>query len=117
MAVCGMRCIYLNTDTFKILDTHFSYNKKLKEEKFFYNIVKDIQGIWKIWKMRKLTPEGKIVIFKTIAISRIVFQTFITTIPKHIVNELKKTQKAFSGITLLLRYNMNFFVTTIKLDG
>ena len=40
--------------------------------------------------MRKLTPEGKIVIFKTIAISKFVFQAFITTAPKHIVNELKK---------------------------
>ena len=42
--------------------------------------------------MRK---EGKMVIFKTIAISKIVFQAFITTVPKHIVNELKKIQKAF----------------------
>ena len=46
--------------------------------------------------MRKLTLEGDIVIFKTIAISKIVFQAFITTAPKHIVNELKKIQKAFS---------------------
>ena len=40
--------------------------------------------------MRNLTVEGKIVIFKTIAISKIVFQAFITTFPKYIVNELKK---------------------------
>ena len=46
--------------------------------------------------MRKLTPEGKIVIFKTIAISKFVFQAFITTVPKHVVNELKKKiQMAF----------------------
>ena len=52
--------------------------------------------------MRKLTLEGKIVIIKTIAISKIVFQSFITTAPKHIVNELKKYERLFSGITLLL---------------
>ena len=46
--------------------------------------------------MRKLTREGNIVIFKAIAISKIVFQAFITTAPKHIVNELEKTQTAFS---------------------
>ena len=40
--------------------------------------------------MKKLTLEGKIVIFKIIAISKIVFQAFITTAPKYIVNELKK---------------------------
>ena len=33
--------------------------------------------------MRNLTLEGKLVIFKTIAISKIVFQSFITTVPKH----------------------------------
>ena len=49
----------------------------------------------KIWKIRKLKLEGKNVIFKTIAISKIVLQAFITAVPKHIVNELKKIQKAF----------------------
>ena len=89
VAVCGMRCIDLNVDTLKILGTHFSYNEKLKEEKNLYKILRDMQQVLKICKMRK------IVIFKTIAISKIVFQAFITTVPKHIVNELKKIQKAF----------------------
>ena len=30
VVVCGMRCIDLNVDTLKILDTHFSYNEELK---------------------------------------------------------------------------------------
>ena len=45
--------------------------------------------------MRKLTLEGKTVIFKTIAISKTVFLSFITKAPKHIVNELKKIQNVF----------------------
>ena len=49
MVVCCMRCIELNTDTLKILGTHFSYNEKLIEEK---NL--------KICKIRKLTLEGKL---------------------------------------------------------
>ena len=60
-----MRCIGLNIDTLKILGTHFYCNEKLKKEKNFYNIVTDIQRVLKIWKMRKLTVEEKIVIFKT----------------------------------------------------
>ena len=40
------------------------------------------------------TLEGKIVIFKT-ALSKIVFQSLITTVPRHIVNELKNIKKAF----------------------
>ena len=45
--------------------------------------------------MRNLTLEEKIAIFKTIVISKIVFQSFIATVPKHIINELEKIQKAF----------------------
>ena len=48
-------------DTLEILCTHFSYNKKLKEEKKFFNFVADIQRVLKILKIRKLTLEGKIV--------------------------------------------------------
>ena len=45
--------------------------------------------------MRNLALEAKIAIFKTKAISKIVFQSFITTVPKYVVNELEKIQKAF----------------------
>ena len=42
--------------------------------------------------MRNLALEGKIVIFKTLAISKIVFQSLTTPVPRHIVNELEKIQ-------------------------
>ena len=95
VAVSGMRCVDLKNDTLKILGTHFSYNEKLKEERNFYTIVTNIQQVLKIWKMRHFTLEGKIVIFKTLAISKIVFQSLITPVPRHIVNELESMQKAF----------------------
>ena len=50
VTVCGMCCIDLNVDTLKILGTHFSYNKKLKDEKNFYKTVTDMQRVLKIWK-------------------------------------------------------------------
>ena len=95
MAVCGLRCIDLNNDTLKILGTHFSCNAKLKDEKKIYKTITDRQQVLKIWKMRNLTLKGKVVICKTIATSKIVFQSFITAVPKHIINELGKIQKAF----------------------
>ena len=55
----------------------------------------DIQGVLKIWKIKNLTLEGKIVIFKTKGILKIVFQSFITAAPKYVVNETEKIQKAF----------------------
>ena len=96
VALCGMRCIDRNNNTLKILGTHFSYNKKLKDEKKFLKILTDIQRVLKTWKMRNLTLEGKIVIFKTKAISKVVFQSFITTVPKYVVNKLEKIQNDFS---------------------
>ena len=57
VAVCSLRCIDLNNDTLKILGTHFSYNKKLKDEKKFYKTVTDIQRVLNTWKMRNLTLE------------------------------------------------------------
>ena len=80
VAVCGLRCIDLNNDTLKILGTHFSYNKKLKEEKNLYKTVTDIQRVLKIWKKRNFTLEGKI--FKTIAISKICFPIIYNNCPK-----------------------------------
>ena len=73
MAVCGMCCVDLKNHTLKIIGIHFSYNEKLKEEKNVYTTVKNIQRVLKIWKMRNLTVEGKIHFFKTIALSKIVF--------------------------------------------
>ena len=45
--------------------------------------------------MRNLMLEWKIVIFKTLAIFKIVFQSLVTPVPRHIVNGLEKIQKAF----------------------
>ena len=45
--------------------------------------------------MRNLTLEEKIATFKRLAISKNVFQSLITTVSRHIVNELVKIQKAF----------------------
>ena len=91
-------CIDLSNDTLKVLDTHFLYNEKLKEEKCFYNTLTVIQQALKIWEKRNFTLQGKIVIFKTIAVSTIVLESFILTVPKHIINEL-----LLCGKILLLR--------------
>ena len=90
-----MRRIDLNIDTLKIFGCQFSYNEKLKEGKDFYKFIRDMERVLKTRKMRNLTLEGKVDSFKTIAISKIVFQVFMTTFPKVIVNELRKIQKVF----------------------
>ena len=73
LAVCGMKCIDLCNDTIKITGIHFSYKKKKRNEKNFLNSITKIQNALKVWQMRHLTLEGKIIVFKTLAISKIVF--------------------------------------------
>ena len=67
VAVCGIQCADLVLDTIKILGTHFSYKEKLKEKRNFCLIIANIQRVLKLWKLRNLTLEGKILISKTSA--------------------------------------------------
>ena len=45
--------------------------------------------------MRNLSIEGKIVVFKTLAISKLVYLALLTVIPNHITDEVAKIQKSF----------------------
>ena len=45
--------------------------------------------------MRNLTLEGRVVVFKTLAISKIVFLALLTKIDYQVVKELEKIQKSF----------------------
>ena len=87
---CGMKYIDLRNETIKILGVYFSYNQEIKDDKNFYNIIANIQGALNLWRIRNLTLEGRIVLFKTLAISKIVFLALLTKIPYQV-----KIQKYF----------------------
>ena len=44
------------------------------------------------WRMRNLTTEGKITVFKTLALSEVVYFALLTVVPNHIIDELIKSQ-------------------------
>ena len=96
MALCGMECIDLTSDVIKILGIYFSYNKKLLQEKNFFNHIVKIQNILKLWKLRNLSIEGRIVVFKSSAISKLTHLALVTEIPT-------------STINLLIKYRWNLF--------
>ena len=75
-----MKWINLNEQTVKILWIHFSYNNKLEEEKTFKIHIAEIENVLKIWRMRDLTIERKIVIFKLHAICKVVYLALIETV-------------------------------------
>ena len=94
-AVCGLKSINLTTDTIKILGVHFSYNSTLKVQNNFLDTVKSIKQALRFWNRRILSLEGKIIIFKTLAISKIVYLAFLTVIPNSLIEELQRIQKTF----------------------
>ena len=72
VALCGLKSLDLTKESIKILGVHISYNKKLQDDINFCMTVKNICNVMKLWRMRHLSPEGKITIFKSIALSKIV---------------------------------------------
>ena len=95
VAICGMKCTELRNEAIKILGVYFSYNQKIKDDKNVYNIISNIQRVLNLWRMRNLTLEGRIVVFKMLAISKKVFLALLTKIPHQAVKELEKIQKSF----------------------
>lgn len=81
MAVCGMNSIDLTTDFTKILMTCFSFNQTIREEANLLRTISSTQSVLKLWKIRILTLERRIAIFKSLTLSNIVFQSQINIIP------------------------------------
>ena len=94
-ALCGMKSVDLTNNSMKILGIHFSYNKELKLERNFIGTVRKIEKLLGIWRQRSLTLEGKIVIFKTLAISKIVYISYLSETPNIIIENLEKLQNDF----------------------
>ena len=70
-------------------------NDKLEiQENFKKHIIK-IEKNLRIWSMIDLSIAGKITVFKTLAISKIVHLALVKTIPNSIIQELSKIQKEF----------------------
>ena len=95
VALCGMKSVNLMEQAIKILGVHISYNKKLQDNLNFQTIIKNICSILKVWQMRNLSLAGKITVFKSLAISKIVYLSFLTLLSNNIIEELKEIQKKF----------------------
>ena len=61
----------------KTLGIHFSYDKKIENEENFIKLIKKIENVLKIWRIRNLTVQGQITIFKTLAIFKIILFTLL----------------------------------------
>ena len=68
--------------------------------------VTSIDDILKLWRMINLSTEGKIVVFKTLAVSKLVYLALVTVIPNHITDEVAKIKNLLYGIIHPLKLNM-----------
>ena len=64
-------------------------------QKNYCEAVTNIHGILKLWRMRNLSIEGKIVVFKMLATSKLVYVALLTVVPNHITDDVAKIQKSF----------------------
>ena len=84
VALCGLKSVNLTKESIKILCVHLSYNEKLQNELNFCTTIKNICNVIKLWQMRYLPLEGKITIFKSLAVSKIVYLVLLTIVPKNV---------------------------------
>ena len=90
-----MECVNLKKNTIKILGIHFSYNRRLENDENYRRYIINIGELLKLWRMQQLTIGGKILIFKTLAISNIVHLALVKDVPYSTIAQLEKIQKQF----------------------
>ena len=80
VALGGMECVNLEKDTIKILGIHYSYNQALENDQNFTDQIVKIENVLKLWRSRSLNLEGKITVFKSLALSKIIHLALVKTI-------------------------------------
>ena len=95
MSVCSMKSADLTRDAIKILGIYFSYSMNLINQKNYCQAFTNIHGILKTMEDEKFFIEVKIVLCKTLAVSKLVSLALLTVIPNHTIDEVAKIQKHF----------------------
>ena len=96
VALCRMTCVNLDNETLKILGVNFSYSKNLEQDKHFCKHIVKIENILKLWVMRQLTVEGRITVFKFLALSEAIHLFLITKLHNNTTDLLYKIGKNFT---------------------
>ena len=94
-ALAGVANVSLMNNSIRVLGVHFSYNQKIFSDRNFLDVLKKIQAVIRIWGMRPLSIYGKIVIFKTLALSKIIYVACMSTVPDLIAKLVEQIHKDF----------------------
>ena len=95
VALLGAKCINLNSDYIKILGVCFSYNEEIFKEKNYTEVIKKMESVLAIWRWRNLSLSGKIMVFKSLVFSKIIFISFLNKVPNGIIKKIQEIQQDF----------------------
>ena len=70
LAVSCMKCIVLRNEAIKNLGSYFSCNTTIREETNFLKVVTNMQTVLKLSRFRNLSFERRMIVFKSLAISK-----------------------------------------------
>ena len=76
-----------------------------------------MQNVLNLWRMRNITLEGKIIISRTLVLSKIVYLTLIISFSKQVIEEIQKIQKAFTRNNLTPKIKHETLCNSFEEDG
>ena len=113
-ALSGVKNVSLLSECIRVLGVNFTYDSKLFNEKNYVDCIKKLQKVLHIWGMRFLSLYGKIIIFKSLAFSKIIYIASMASVPADIIKLLESIHKDFvwdkkrpnvKHLTLISDYN------------
>ena len=87
--------ININCNTIRSLGIFNSYDTDLEEKLNFLDNLKNIKEILNIWKHRGLSLAGRILIFKSLTLSKVLYASTMKCPSKQVVDQLNVMQRGF----------------------
>ena len=82
-------------DSICALGIHFSYNEEIGLKKNFENKLSSVTTLLNLWFPRNLTLRGRIIILKTLALSKLIYTTSMLTPPDKFVKRVNQSIAQF----------------------
>ena len=82
-------------DSICALGIHFSYNEEIGLKKNFENKLSSVTTLLNLWFPRNLTLRGRIIILKTVALSKLIYNTSMLTPPDRFVKRVNQSIAQF----------------------
>ena len=100
-----INCNWINLveDEVQTLGVHMSYDVTLAKKCNFLNLITSMKEVLRIWGSRGLTIAGRIQIFKSIALSKMVYISAMLHPSKQTLDQLNLIQKISFGEAAVLK--------------